>query len=244
MHLEGTAYMRPVRLCLAALSFLVPVSSVTGQTGAEISGKVTLTGVPAKPQVIDMSKEPECIKLNPKPRLTEDTVVGPGNTLKNVVVFISAGAPAVSSAPTTPVSLNQQNCHYTTRVLAFQAEQEVKIINSDPLSHNVHPMPVTNREWNKVQLKGSPPLSSSFTKPEFMPVKCNLHPWMRAYFAVLGTSHFAVTGEDGLFTLPDLPPGKYTVTAWHETYGTRNQEITIVAGQQATVDFIYNAKAQ
>ena len=236
---------RPARACLAALSLLsIPVSVVTGQTAGTITGKVTLKGILPKPQVIDMSKEPECVKLNPKQYMTEDTVTGPGNTLKNVVVFISAGAPARSSAPTTPVSLNQQNCHYATRVLAFQVDQEVKIINSDPLTHNIHPMPVTNREWNKVQLKGSSPLSSSFTKPEFLPVKCNLHPWMRAYFAVLGTSYFAVTGEDGLFTLPDLPPGKYTVTAWHETYGTRNAEITVAGGQKLTLDFVYSARWQ
>jgi hypothetical protein len=222
----------------------IPVAATFGQTSGTISGKVTLTGTPPKSQAIDMSKEPECVKLNPKQRMTEDTVIGPGNALKNVVVFISAGAPARSSAQATPVTLNQQNCHYTTRVLAFQVEQEVKVTNSDPLTHNIHPMPVTNREWNKVQLKGSPPLSSSFTKPEFIPVKCNLHSWMRAYFAVMATSYFAVTGEDGQFTLPELPPGKYTLTAWHETYGTRNQEITVAAGQQATVDFAYAAKAR
>ena len=237
--------MRPVRACLAVLSFFcVHVVGISGQTNSIISGKVTLTGTPPKPQVIDMSKEPECVKLNPKQRMTEDTVVGAGNTLKNVVVFISAGGPATSSPSATHVNLNQQDCHYTTRVLAFQVEEEVKVTNSDPLTHNIHPMPVTNREWNKVQLKGSPPLSSSFALPEFIPVKCNIHHWMRAYFAVMRTKYFAVTGEDGLFTLPELPPGKYTVTAWHETYGTRSQEITVAGGQQMTVDFVYNAKAR
>ncbi len=237
--------MRRARICLAILSlFGIPVVSAAGQTGGTISGKVTLAGSIPKSQVIDMSKQPDCVKLNPKQRMTEDTVTGPGNTLKNVVVFISSGAPTKSSTPTTHVSLNQQNCHYTTRVLAFQVQQEVVVINSDPFSHNIHPMPVTNREWNKVQLKGSPPISSSFSKPEFIPVKCNLHSWMRAYFAVLDTSYFAVTAEDGQFTLPDLPPGKYTLTAWHETYGTRNQEITVVSGQEQTVDFVYNSKAK
>ena len=237
--------MRPKDFRFSVFAFLcMPAVVAAGPAGGTITGKVTLTGTPPKSQVINMSKEPECVKLNPKPRMTEDTVTGPGDTLKNVVVFISAGAPAMSSAPTSPVSLNQQNCHYATRVLAFQVGQEVKIINSDPFSHNIHPMPITNREWNKVQLRGSPPFSASFDKQEFMPVKCNLHPWMRAYFAVLGTSYFAVTAEDGLFTLPELPPGKYTVTAWHETYGTRSQEIAVIEGQTLTIDFVYNAKSK
>jgi hypothetical protein len=237
--------MGPAKVCIAAV-FLLSIQPVTavGQTKGIVSGEVILTGTPPKSQVIDMSKEPECVKLNPKQRMTEDTVTGPGNALKNVVVFISGGAPGTSAPQAGPVTMNQQNCHYATRVLAFQVEQDVKITNSDPLTHNIHPMPVTNREWNKVQLKGSPPLVSSFSKPEFIPVKCNLHSWMRAYFAVMPTSYFAVTEEDGQFALPELPPGKYTVTAWHETYGTRNQEVTVLAGQRSTVDFTYNAKAR
>jgi plastocyanin len=236
--------MRRAEVCWVALVLsCVSVARTAGQSVGTITGKVTLNGIPPKAQAIDMSKVPECVKLNPKQRMTEDTVTGPRNTLKNVVVFISVGAPVTSSPPSTPVILNQQNCHYTTRVLAFQVGQEVKITNSDPFSHNIHPMPITNREWNRVQLAGTPPFTSSFTQPEFIPVKCNLHSWMRAYFAVLGTSHFAVTGEDGLFTLADLPPGKYTVTAWHETYGTRSQEITVNEGQQ-TIDFVYNARVK
>ena len=168
--------MRPARACLAAVVLLgMQVVTTVAQTNGIVSGKVMLTGTPAKSIVIDMSKEPECVKLNPKQRITEDTVTGKGNGLKNVVVFISAGAAVTSAPPATPVTLNQQNCHYTTRVLAFQVDQEVKVTNSDPLTHNIHPMPVTNREWNKVQVKGSPPLVSAFNKPEFIPVKCNLH---------------------------------------------------------------------
>src|SRR5277367_3838851 len=142
--------MRPIRICLAALSILgLPAVSTAGPTSGTITGTVTLTGIPPKSQVINMAKDPDCVKLNPQVRMTEDTITGPGNGLKNVVVFISAGAPSLSSAPTTPVTLTQQNCHYTTRVLAFEVGQEVKIINSDPLTHNIHPMPVTNQEWNK-----------------------------------------------------------------------------------------------
>jgi Carboxypeptidase regulatory-like domain len=235
--------MRSHKLCLAIVSFLfIPALTSAGPKGGSITGKVILKGNPAKPELINMSKEPECVKLNPKPPLTEDTITGPNNGLKNVVVYISAGAPNVSSPPLSPVFLDQRSCHYSTRVLAFQVGQEVKISNSDPLSHNIHPMAVTNREWNRIQLPGTPPFSYSYENPEFIPVKCNIHPWMRGYFAVLRNGHFAVTEEDGRFALPDLPPGKYSVSAWHETYGTLNQEITVLDGQPLTIDFVYNTR--
>jgi len=189
-----------------------------------------------------MTKQPECGKLYSRPLLTERVVTGAGNTLQNVVVYISAGASDVSPAPATPMSFDQQNCRYTTHVLAFRVGQEVKISNNDPWSHNIHPMAKINREWNKMQPPGTPPFSYSYDNQEFIPVKCNIHAWMQAYFVVLKTSHFAVTGEDGRFTLPNLPPGKYTLTAWHETYGTQTHEITLGDGQSPTIDFVFQAK--
>jgi plastocyanin len=228
------------RVCIAALSILCASTvAAAGPTEGVIVGKVSFTGIPAKPEPINMAKQPECIRMYDKQPTTEKVVTGPGNTLQNVVVYISAGATDSSSAPKTPVAFDQQRCHYTTHVLALRAGQEVAISNSDPFSHNIHPMPRINREWNKLQLPGTPPFSYSYDSEEFIPVKCNIHAWMQAYFVVLKTSHFAVTGEDGQFALPDLPPGNYTITAWHEVYGTQSQEITIGDGQRLTVDFTF-----
>jgi len=235
--------MRVKRLCMAALSILcIPVITGAGPRRGVISGRVTYTGTPAKPEPINMSKQPECAKLYSRPLMTEKVVTGPGNTLQNVVVYISNGASDFTPVPGTPVNFDQQNCRYTTHVLAFRVGQDVKISNSDPWSHNIHPLPQVNREWNKMQPAATPPFSYSYDKQEFIPIKCNIHSWMNAYFVVLGTSHFAVTGEDGEFALPDLPPGKYTITAWHETYGTKRQEITIADGQSLKVDFVFEAK--
>jgi hypothetical protein len=232
--------MRLEKLCIAALT-IMSVPAMAGPGSGLIIGRVTFTGTPQKPEPLNMSKQPECVKLYSKPLMTEKVVVGSGNTLQNVVVYISAGESEVSPVPATPVNFDQQNCRYTTHVLAFRAGQDVSISNSDPFSHNIHPLPKINREWNRIQPAGTPAFSYSYDKEEFIPIKCNIHSWMQAYFVVLKTAHFAVTGQDGEFRLPELPPGKYTVTAWHETYGTQRQEISITGGETRAVNFVFKA---
>lgn len=208
-----------------------------------VQGKVTLSGVPPKSKPFDLSKEPDCVRMHASnPLFPENVLTGPGNSLRNVVVYISAGATDNSPAPSTPATFDQQGCHYTTHVLALRVGQEVKISNSDPFAHNIHPIAKVNREWNKMQPQGTPAFSYAYDREEFIPIKCNIHPWMQGYFVVLKTSHFAVTGDDGRFTLPDLPPGHYTVTAWHESYGTQSKEITVSAGESLSIDFNFNAK--
>jgi hypothetical protein len=231
--------MRMEKLCIAALSILC-IPAMGGPSNGTISGKVTLSGTPLKAEPVNMAKQPECVKLYPKPLMTEKVVTGPGNTLENAVVYISAGASENSPAPATPVNFDQQGCRYTTHVLAFRVGQDVNISNSDPFSHNIHPMPKTNREWNRIQPAGTPSFSYSYDNEEFIPVRCNIHSWMQAYFVVLKTGHFAVTGQDGAFRLPDLPPGKYTVTVWHETYGTLHQELSVTNGENRTLDFVFH----
>jgi plastocyanin len=235
--------MRLAIICLAAASILSFAGvTVAGPNDASIAGKVTFSGTPAKPETIDMSKQPECAKLYTKPQMNEKSVSGSNNTLQHVVVYISRGASDNSPAPSAPASFDQRGCRYTTHVLPLRIGQEVTISNSDPFSHNIHPMPKANREWNKIQLPGTPPFSYSYDTEEFIPVKCNIHAWMKAYFVVLKTSHVSVTGEDGRFALPDLPPGTYTITAWHETYGTQSQDVTISNGQRLSLDFDFKAK--
>ncbi len=208
-----------------------------------ISGKVTYTGTPVKPKPIDMSKEPSCAKQHATPVTTETIVTGAGNTLENVVVYVSSGAPDDGQVPAQAVTFEQKGCQYLPHVLAMHVNQELKIVNGDQTSHNIHPLAKVNREWNKSQPPGTPPISEKYDKPEFISVKCNIHPWMHGEFAVLNTNHFDVSKDGGAFKLPNLPPGKYTITAWQEDYGTQTADVTITGNETKEVNFTFKAKA-
>ena len=225
------------------LAVLAASTVAIGQSsGGSISGKVTYEGTPAKQMPIDMSKEPNCAKQHAAPLMTETVVVGPGNALVNVIVYISVGTPDDSPTPTQAVVITQKGCQYLPHVVPMLVNQELKVVNDDQTSHNIHPLAKINREWNKSQPPGTPPFSEKFERPEFIPVKCNIHPWMHGTFAVLKNSHYAVSGADGRFALSNLPPGKYAITAWHESYGEQTQEVTITGSETQAVDFVFKAK--
>ena len=211
-----------------------------GPANGSISGTVTYTGTMPKMKVIDMAKEPSCAAQHKSPVMTESAIAGPNNSLEDVVIYISAGDQG-SSPATTTVRYDQKGCQYVPHVAILQPNQPLEIYNDDKTSHNIHPLAKANPEWNKSQPPGAPPLKETFTKAEFIPVKCNIHPWMHGYFAVLNTSHATQSGEDGTFSLKGLPPGKYTVTAWQERFGTQSQEVTVGSGDTPKVNFIFKA---
>jgi hypothetical protein len=232
--------MRTKQMLLALLMLLVCPSLMFAGT---VNGKVTYTGTPAKQKPIDMGKEPSCAKEHATPVTTETVVTGPNNALDNVVVYVSSGAPDDGQVPAQAVTFEQKGCQYLPHVLVMHTDQELKITNADQTSHNIHPLPKVNREWNKSQPPGSPPISEKYPREEFISVKCNVHPWMHGWFAVLKTNHYDVSKGGGDFKLPNLPPGKYTITAWHEDYGTQTADVTITGNETKDVNFTFKAKA-
>jgi plastocyanin len=231
--------MRTSRPCIAVLIATLCPALMFGGT---ISGKVTYTGTPVKQKSIDMSKEPSCAKQHATPVTTETVVTGPNNALDNVVVYISAGADD-ANVPSQAVTFTQKGCQYLPHVIAMHTGQELQVVNDDQTSHNIHPLAKVNREWNKSQPPGSPAIDAKFDQPEFISVKCNIHPWMHGWFVVLKTNHYAISKDGGGFSLPNLPPGKYTVTAWHEDYGEQKQDVTITGNETKSIDFSFKAKA-
>jgi len=210
--------------------------------GGTIGGRVSFTGVAPPPKTIDMSANPQCERTHRgQPAKTEDVIVNSNATLRNVFVWVKSGLPARNWAiPSTPVTLDQQTCMYRPRVIGVMVGQNVQITNSDPVNHNIHPVPEINAEWNDMQSAGEGPKLRSFSRQEVMvPVKCNVHPWMRAYIGVVAHPFFAITGDDGSFTIKGLPPGTYIIQTWHEEYGTQEQQVTVGSGETKAAEFIY-----
>src|SRR5262249_25408364 len=161
--------------------------------------KVMIDGPAPKRRVIDMSSDTVCAKdYSPTdmPK-TEGTITGANGALANVVVYISAGANDESTVPSEVVTLDQRGCRYVAHVTPIHVNQQIKISNSDATTHNVHALGNDNQEWNRSQASGASPFMAKFERAEFVPVKCNFHPWMHGYIAVLKTNHFAVSDNAG-----------------------------------------------
>jgi plastocyanin len=229
----------------SAKSYSGPVGTVTGV--------IAYTGTPPAPKKIDSSADPVCGQKNPN-LSTEDTVVKDGK-LANVFVYIKDGTATDGTkiadfswtAPSTAVVLDQNGCHYKPHVLGIQTNQKLTITNSDPTQHNIHPQPKNNPEWNQTQPNGAPPIEKTFARSEVLiPVKCNQHPWMKAYIGVLKHPFFAVSAEDGSFTIKGVPAGTYTVAAWHEggAAGTeKTMQVTVPANGSGKADFAFGEAA-
>jgi plastocyanin len=220
----------------------VNAGSTTASSGSIVRGTVKFEGTVPKAKPINMAADPSCAKQHPSPVLTQEVMADSKGDLQNVVVFVSDGlGDRAFDPPSQPVEMKQKGCMYEPHVLALQANQPVEVTNNDPTTHNIHPQPANNREWNKAEVPGSK-IEESFPRQEIaIPVKCNVHPWMRGYVAVFKHPYFAVTGKDGSFALNNLPPGTYTIQAWHEKLGTSTQKITIGANESKNIDFVFKS---
>jgi Carboxypeptidase regulatory-like domain len=237
--------MAVVLVCVGAL-ILDQTVSAAGE--GSITGSVKLSGTPPHMKGIDMSKDPYCVKQHESnPAKMENVVVGSSGGLGNVVLYISQGLTGneASAVPSEEPTFDQKGCMYVPHVLAVDVNQKLKVTSTDQTTHNIHPLPAPgsgNIGWNKSQPPGAPPIETSWKAEEVaISVKCNIHPWMHGWHAVV-KGPYAVTDANGSYTIKNVPAGSYTVTAWQEEYGTQTAKVTVAAGQAGKADFTFKAK--
>jgi plastocyanin len=248
--------MKPAALCFLALAACsrppepktekpktqpVEYFKVDPATAGAISGKIMFTGAKPPRKPINMDSDAGC----PGKGFDEPVITGKGGGLANAFVYIQSGLEGRKFEPAQDAAmLDQHGCMFSPRVIGMRAGQTLDVKNSDTVSHNIHPMPTNNREWNQQQSPGSPDLEHKFPRPDVMiPVKCNVHAWMHAYIGVVDHPYFAVTGMDGSFQWKNVPPGDYTIAVWHETLGELKQAVHVDNSGAATVALQYRQAA-
>jgi plastocyanin len=241
--MRGTGYGMRLAAVLVAMS-VWPGVAIAAST---VTGTVTFDGKAPTLKPLAMDADPACAKKHSGPVANEMLVLGSGNTMGNILVFVSKGLPAGKTwpVPKTPVTLDQHGCLYKPHVMGIMVGQTYKILNSDGVLHNIHTLPKVNPAFNK----GMPPTlkeaTTVFNKPEdVFHIKCDVHPWMSAYMAVFTHPFFSSTGADGKFTISGLDPGTYEITAWHERLGTQTASVTVGGSDTKTQNFKFTMPAK
>jgi hypothetical protein len=213
-------------------------------TAGVLKGIVKFTGKKPARKTVDMSGDPACVEAHHGKAVDESVDVNPDGTLANVFIYLKSGLEGKKfEVPTAPVTIDQHGCWFHPRVMGIQTGQTLQVTNSDPVTHNIHPLAEINREWNHSQGQGDAPIARRFIKPEVMiRVKCNIHSWMHAFIGVLDHPYFAVTGEGGAFEIRNVPPGDYTIEAWQETLGTQEQKITVGPSGAIETSFVFKGE--
>jgi plastocyanin len=216
---------------------------VDESTAGVARGSVRFVGTPPRMSTVNMSRVPDCAALHDTAPVSEPVLVGADGALQNVVVYLQGDFSRYAfPEPASPVTVDQRGCVYIPRVVGLTTGTTFRVLNSDPLTHNVNVASENNPRWNKTQTAGGIPIETIFTSPEVSVVlRCNLHPWMRTYVAVFDHPYFQVTGSDGAFRLDGVPPGTYTVTAWHERFGMREQTVTLRPDGEEEVALTFTA---
>jgi plastocyanin len=234
------------RLRVAAGLVALSVWPSVAFAASSISGTITFDGKAPVMKPIPMDADPVCAKKHPTPALSEILVLGSGQTMGNVMVYVSKGLPPGKTypAPKTPVVLDQNGCEYKPHVMGIQVGQTYKILNSDGILHNIHTLPKVNKSFNSAMPAERKEATTTFDKEEaIFGIKCDVHPWMNAWVGTFTHPFFTVTGPDGKFTISGLEPGTYEITAWQERLGTKTATVTVGASGTKTQDFKFASPA-
>lgn len=171
----------------------------------------------------------------------ESVVVDDRGRLQNVVVYLENPPPAPQAENLPPITLDQLNCQYVPHVVALRTGQTLHVLSSDATLHNVHGECVVNEPFNFAMVAAGQSRDLTFARPERFAVRCDVHPWMKAFVAVFDHPYFAVTGSDGSFEIRNVPPGPYVLVAWQERYGQQRVPVTVIDAHETPSSFVFQS---
>ena len=212
-------------------------------TAAAVTATVKFEGDVPAPTMVRIDGDPKCVAENGgSERASESILVGSGNSLQNVFVYVKDGVGNYAfPIPSEPVVLDQRKCRYAPHVLGVRVGQRLSIKNSDPLLHNIRAEGKINQPFNmSTPLQGVSFDRTFSTREVMVPVRCDVHNWMSAFIGAVEHPFFGVSDADGRVALNGLPPGTYTIEAWHEQLGTKTQQITVAAKESKDVSFTFS----
>ena len=223
----------------------VPSKSVDPSTVGTLKGRIVFEGEAPAPKQISVKGNPECAALHAGGVITSEEMVVNNGALQNVFVYIKEGLEDYSfTAPAEPVTIENKTCMYVPHVSGVRVGQPVNFLNQDSTLHNVHSYPKASKPFNLGLPLVGMKQTKKFDAPEIMvPLKCDVHPWMQGYIGVVAHPYFSVSDAEGKFELKNLPPGEYTVEAWHEKLGAQSQKIKIEPQETKEIEFKYSASA-
>lgn len=200
--------------------------------GGTIRGTVRFEGTVPAPRSVAITEDVETCGES----LLVQLLSAEGGKLANAVVsLVDITAGVALGEPVSIPTIDQVGCRFTPHLLVAQANRPVHILNSDPLTHNVHTVSFDNRPINRAQPKGVQQIEIEFDVAEKVRVKCDIHDWMGAWVVVIDHPYHALTDSGGRFSIENVPPGTYTLETWHEELGTTSQTVTVTAGQTTEV---------
>ena len=219
------------------------VASAQAAARGTIKGHIRLSGEEPGNPVIRMGKDPMCAAINRGKQVVQEAVLASlDGSLANVFVRLQGTLPP-TPVPNEPVTIDQRGCVYVPRVMGIRVGQTLQVRNDDELLHNVHSLSVKNNTFNVSEPKAGMVQQFKMKDEEVMlRIKCDVHSWMTTYVGVVSNPYFAVTSKAGTFEIANVPPGAYTIQAWHERYGPVMKTVTVRPGAATTVDFSYTGK--
>ena len=221
-----------IALGVGAVMLASGTRQATAQGGGTVEVDVKYNGAP----VVEKIKVNKDVEKCGNEATVEKVVVGGNKGLANAV----ASVPGAKGGKAVKGVIDQKGCKFVPHV-AVMSPGEIEIKNSDDILHNIHTYSTANPAINKAQPKFKKTMTEKFDKPEMIKVTCDVHSWMLGWIAVT-PGPAAVTDNNGVAKIENVPAGKQKVEVWHETLGKQEKDVDVKAGGTTKVSFEMKGK--